>query len=81
MGLAPLFIRDAVSRERMAVGPRVISLLVPKKVYTMTPMKEEKRPYYEEKRKRGSSRRRRSSVRERSKMEKEERSVRNKGER
>ena len=50
MGLAPLFIRDAVSRERMAVGPRVISLLVPKKVYTMTPMKEEKRPYYEEER-------------------------------
>ena len=56
MELAPLFIRDAVSRERMAVGPRVISLLVPKKVYTMTPMKEEKRPYYEEERKRGEFR-------------------------
>ena len=39
--LALLLITDAVSRDNMAVGPRVTSLLVPKNVYTKTPIKDE----------------------------------------
>ena len=39
-----------VSKERMAVGPRDTSLLVPKKLYTKHPINEEYRPYWRIKR-------------------------------
>ncbi len=34
-------VMDAVRSERMAVGPRVMSLLVPNKTYMKQPMKAE----------------------------------------
>ena len=34
-------VSEAVRRERMAVGPKVMSLLVPNIVYTKQPMKAE----------------------------------------
>ena len=38
--------REAVSRERIAVGPSVTSLLVPKKVYMKHPMNAVYSPYW-----------------------------------
>lgn len=44
--LGPQFhVSEAVKRERMAVGPNVMSLLVPKMVYMKQPMNAEYSPY------------------------------------
>ena len=39
---------SAMSRDMMAVGPRVMSLAVPRKQYMKTPINAEYKPYYKE---------------------------------